>query len=389
MKTVLRAFREGLWFCAGADLSIARKVRSELVILDSIGASVLGTMLLAFLTSTYAAFFVFNDHSTAIGFGCLWAALIFNFDRYSVASIRKTGSFAQDVLVALPRMILACLIAVIIVIPLELRLFEAEIEEKLPEYYVNQVRSYEITVENSHLGSTVKLCKENLKSIENKLSTFMVQRTATLSGTEASALQSALDANRLKIEELREEIENAESKKAGFERLSVEEKEGLRESQKDGEGPIWRALQANVEEQNKLISSRSKRLEIYQNDQKELRQRLSNIGQDERIEQLKKDHRLAEEKLAIAIKKKKDDIDQRFQQITREQAASLLTRLKIIQKLIQESPTVEWTVMFLRLLVAAFELGPIFLKLLSERGPYDAWRDKIAQLEISEADGSR
>lgn len=386
MKTFLRAFRELLWFCAGADLSIARKIKSELVILDSIGASVLGTMLLAGLTSSYAAFFVFNDTFKAISFGCLWAALIFNLDRYSVASIRKSQSFAQDLLFALPRMILAFLIAVIIVVPLELRLFEAEIEEKLPDYYVAQVKSYEITVENSHLGSTIKQSEEGLKSIEYKLATFIEKRDAALSSSEASTLQSTLDANRLQIEELRKEIENAEDKKAEFERLSVEENEGLRVSQKEGRGPIWRALQANVNEQQKLILIKSKSMEIIRNEQIELQQRLSDIRQDERLKQLKKDQRLAEEQLSKAIIMKKNEIDRHFQEFTGKQAASLLTRLKIVQKLIQENPTVDWTVTLLRLLVAIFEIGPIFLKLISERGPYDAWRDRISKSEIDAAD---
>ena len=297
MGTILRVLREWLWFCAGVDLSIARKIRSERVILDSIGASVLGTALLAGLTSSYAAFFVFGDSIKAIGFGCLWAALIFNLDRFSVASIRKSGSPVQDVLVALPRMLLALLIAVVIVFPLELRLFETDIEAKLPEHAVEQVKLYAVAVDKSHIGSTVKQYKQKLKLIKADIAACKERRRVALTATEASGIRSTITTKSKEIDKLEVDITGEEGKKAEFVRLSVQEEEGLLDSQKPGQGPEWRALQAKVKEQEMLIKSKRTRLSSFQNERKELRKRLTNIGEDVRLKQLEQDQRRAEEDL--------------------------------------------------------------------------------------------
>ena len=382
-------FREWLWFCAGVDLEIAREVRTERVVLDSLGASVLGTAVLAGLTSSYAAFFVFENTIKAIGFGCLWAALIFNLDRFSVASIRKSGSFAQDLLVALPRMLLALLIAIVIVLPLELRLFEEEIEEKLPEHAVGQLNLYAAAVEQSHLGSTIKQHEHKLKSIKAEFASFKEQRSVSLDKAEVSRIRSDLTKKSEKINKLEDEITREEEKNAKFERLSVDEEEGLLDSKKKGRGPEWRALQARVGQQVKIIQRKQTRLNALRNEVKNMRGRLAEIGEDVRLKQLGEDQRRAEEELKQAYRRKQEDINNHRQRLYEEQASSILTRLTIVHKLTKENPTADWTVALLRLLVVILELAPILLKLMSERGPYDAWRETKAQLEISKAERAK
>jgi hypothetical protein len=72
----------------------------------------------------------------AILFGILWGTAIFNMDRYIVSSINKDGSTNQQILQASPRILLAIMIGVVISRPLELKIFDKEIRQKLKTAYL-------------------------------------------------------------------------------------------------------------------------------------------------------------------------------------------------------------------------------------------------------------
>jgi Domain of unknown function (DUF4407) len=82
-------FRRVLWFCAGVDCSLAQLLKTEHVALTSVGAAVLLTTVLAFVSASCALYFVFGSKGPAIVVGFLWAAIIFNLDRFIGSISRK------------------------------------------------------------------------------------------------------------------------------------------------------------------------------------------------------------------------------------------------------------------------------------------------------------
>ena len=78
----------------------------------------------------------------ALVFGLIWGLMIFNLDRYIVSSMKSRGSWWRDFFVAFPRLIMAILLAIVISKPLELKIFEKEINAELitmeQEVYFNQ-----------------------------------------------------------------------------------------------------------------------------------------------------------------------------------------------------------------------------------------------------------
>ena len=90
-------------------------------------------------------YFVFSGNAAevffAIAFGVIWGLTIFNMDRYIVSSIKKTGSSNHQIFQALPRILLAIMIGIIISRPLELKIFDKEIRQKLKTSYLNGQRS--------------------------------------------------------------------------------------------------------------------------------------------------------------------------------------------------------------------------------------------------------
>ena len=122
------------WMCSGADHDLLQNCsKSEQVKYAGIGGTVFFTAVMAFLASAYALFTVFDSVYTAVGFGLIWGLLIFNLDRFIVSTIKKQGKPWIELGQALPRIVLAIIIAVVIAKPLELKIFEKEINQVLLE----------------------------------------------------------------------------------------------------------------------------------------------------------------------------------------------------------------------------------------------------------------
>ena len=136
MKKITRFF----WFCSGAHIDTLKKYPIEHNKYVGIGATIFFTALFASLSGGYAMYFVFNGDAFAVGFailfGLIWGTAIFNMDRYIVSSINKDGSTNQQILQASPRILLAIMIGVVISRPLELKIFDKEIRQKLKTAYL-------------------------------------------------------------------------------------------------------------------------------------------------------------------------------------------------------------------------------------------------------------
>src|SRR6201990_2886710 len=136
MKRITRFF----WFCSGAHIGTLKKYPLEHNKYVGIGATIFFTALFASLSGGYAMYFVFAGNPAAwvfaILFGLLWGTAIFNMDRYIVGSINKQGTVNQQIAQASPRILLAIMIGVVISRPLELKIFDKEIRQKLKTAYL-------------------------------------------------------------------------------------------------------------------------------------------------------------------------------------------------------------------------------------------------------------
>ena len=118
--------------CSGADKNLLEGCsQGEKTKFVGIGATVFFTAVMAFLASAYALFTVFDSVYPAIAFGLVWSLLIFNLDRFIVSTIRKRDKLSAEFLQATPRILLAIIIAIVISKPLEIKIFEKEINTVL------------------------------------------------------------------------------------------------------------------------------------------------------------------------------------------------------------------------------------------------------------------
>lgn len=120
--------------CSGADTNfLQNSSKAEQIKFAGIGGTVFFTAVMAFIASSYALYTVFDNYITAIFFGLVWGLLIFNLDRFIVSTIKKRDQKWNEFLQATPRIILAIIIAIVISKPLELKIFEKEINQVLLE----------------------------------------------------------------------------------------------------------------------------------------------------------------------------------------------------------------------------------------------------------------
>jgi hypothetical protein len=127
-------FTKFFWWCSGANQDVLMECpQSEHNKYVGIGATVFFTGVLATLSGGYALFSVFKSVYPAVAFGIIWGLVIFNLDRFIVSTLRKDELFWNEFKLVLPRLVLAVILAIVISKPLELKIFEKEIAQKVEE----------------------------------------------------------------------------------------------------------------------------------------------------------------------------------------------------------------------------------------------------------------
>lgn len=130
-----------LWWCAGAHQKLLKEFPSEHMKYSGLGAVLLATFFLASVAAGYAIHTVFGNWIWTIVFAIAWGLIIFNFDRFLVSTMRKYGvSKKKQVWMAVPRILLALLIGITIARPLEMKIFEKEINVKMVENMHEKIR---------------------------------------------------------------------------------------------------------------------------------------------------------------------------------------------------------------------------------------------------------
>jgi hypothetical protein len=189
--------------CSGADKQLLEGCSDgEQTKFVGIGATVFFTAVMAFIASAYALFTVFDSVYPALLFGLVWSLLIFNLDRFIVSTIRKRDRFGSEIMQATPRILLAIIIAIVISKPLEIKIFEKEI-------------------------NTVLLKEKNAMALNNKKEV-------------ANYFKSDLDKNKAEITSLKTEIINKEKEVNTLYETYIKEAEGTAGTKKLGKGPVFK-----------------------------------------------------------------------------------------------------------------------------------------------------
>ena len=179
--------------CSGVDKTILYNCSDgEQNKYVGIGATVFFTAVMATIAGSYALFTVFDNLFAAIFFGLIWGLLIFNLDRFIVSTIKKSDSKWKEFLQASPRILLAVIIAIVISKPLELKLFEKEINqvlltEKNQMTLDNKTQiAQQFTPEIAKINTEIAILKAEITSKENETNTLYETYISEAEGTKGT-----------------------------------------------------------------------------------------------------------------------------------------------------------------------------------------------------------
>lgn len=196
-----------LWWCAGAYQDLLKDCPSEQTKYAGLGGVILATFVLAALSAGYAIYSVFNNPFWAVAFAIIWGLVIFNFDRFLVATMRKYGvSRNKQLWMAAPRIALALLIGITIARPLELKIFEKEIDVQITENRHKKILQNDslLTLEDQHMLAAAQLERERLMtrkvSLEDTLHQLQRAYIQEADGTGGSQQRGIDKLTRLKQE---------------------------------------------------------------------------------------------------------------------------------------------------------------------------------------------
>lgn len=190
--TMSPVYRFFCW-CSGARLYILKECPSDFNKYLGIGIIVFLTGVMASLSGGYAMYTVFQSMPAAVAFGFLWGTLIFFLDWYLISSLKKEEKTMREFAYAFPRLILSVFLAIIISVPLKLKLFEREIAQQMSTMQRNHAVEYKNLVDNefneiNQLGKTNSQLINEIKQKEaerNRLFEMIIKEAEGKSATGA------------------------------------------------------------------------------------------------------------------------------------------------------------------------------------------------------------
>ena len=358
--------KEFFLFCSGAYLDILKQedCKNEHNKYIGIGSAVFFTAVFAFISSSYALFTVFKSYFFSILFGIIWASFIFSLDRYIVSTLKKeNGKYFEnelwnglanrltEIVKATPRISLAILLAFVISKPLELKIFEREIENELIAIQQSVIQNQEQKVRDRYEPS---ISRRN---------------------DQISILQG-----------------ESETQKRQFDDLTAaanQEADGTGGSGVPNLGPIYRTKKIaadNAEAEYRQISQRNQpKIDLLRNEVTELEKKL----QDELIQLKRVDYdgllaRITALGNLTAYIKEGPELLSQVDSPQNDSTAKDSTLQRVpIQNITKELPIYKSNSMYyanlaILLLFMSIELAPLIFKILTDRGNYDV---KLQMLE--------
>jgi hypothetical protein len=306
-------FQQFLVICSGSNVHILKKTPSEWNKFAGIGGIVLFTAVFATLSAGYAMFTIFDDIWASVGFAILWGLMIFNLDRYIVSSIKKTGTWWNQILMAIPRLILATFLGIIISKPLELKIFEKEVNKQLNT-----------------------IIQRNKTKLQAEMNGRILQQSGPFD-TEKKQIQAKTIAYQKSYDSAAVELEK-----------EILGKQSSLTSGKVGYG-------TNAKRKAELKEQRRQDLENYQ---KQIAPRLEYLDKEV-------------SKVYTNIEKERDKTE-----IFEDQFNGFAARLQALDELGKNSAIIGVAAAFIMGLFITLEISPVLIKLISSVGPYDYLLEK-------------
>lgn len=338
---------EFLWVCAGANRKVLRQCPTDYAKYAGIGGTILFTALMAMLSGGYALYTVFNDYRTAILFGIFWGLLIFNLDRFIVNTMYSDGKVTiswKEFTSGLPRIVMAIFLGIVISTPLELRIYESEIDVRIAEDAAKKIKDYR--AQDEHRMDSLQNVIFELRDKADPL-----PEAIGLSG-QAAGMQTQLVNKMSSLSAVRQNITNLLRQRA---KISTKNKKY---------NNLTYLINKKYAERNNLNTQ-----------VKQLQGQLAAVSIEYK-DAIAKAQRQKEE-LVSSIQKQVDEARKRLEDsksyeiLINKEYGGFEARMKAFQEMRDDNTSTNRSAWCIMLLFIIIETAPTFFKMMIASGPYD------------------
>src|SRR5690606_1150694 len=135
------------------------------------------SMLFALTTGVQAAIWV------AVPLALVWAAIIFNLDRFLTSTMTSTRSIAKLIGLALPRVAMAALIGFLVAEPLVLQVLHNDIAREVASTNITLAQTDQTALDEGPEKKALDAASARVSALENQAATGVVAGTESGSAT--------------------------------------------------------------------------------------------------------------------------------------------------------------------------------------------------------------
>ncbi|WP_053976579.1 DUF4407 domain-containing protein [Mangrovimonas xylaniphaga] len=364
------------WWCAGANIDVLEECPTDHAKYFGVGGTIVFTALMASFAGGYAFYTAFKAVLPSLFFGAFWGLLIFNLDRYIVSTIGK-GDGTQKITLeewkmAAPRLLMAVLLGFVISTPLELKIFETEIQTVVERLKIEEGEA--IKNGDPSLGNELAEKKAEKAKLENEEVQFTNSKTQL---TENAGAYYEQRRNELRIDSKQKESE-LNSIQSKVNRLHSNYIKAINDSLSSNE------IAKRKSARDVQMGVRNKLREEKQNIDNEIIELTENRGEAIKSERDKIDNLLTSKRSEIdALNTKIEELenakairDREIQGKTKNYNG-FAAHLEAMSRLTSEKSTIFWAKWLITLLFIFIEVAPVLFKLMAESGPYDDMMDRL------------
>ncbi|PTT16445.1 DUF4407 domain-containing protein [Microbacterium sp. HMWF026] len=177
----------------GADNDVLDEVPEEVPRFVQMFLVLAGTALVSALSMMFALLTgVRVSILLAIPLAIVWGLIIFNLDRFLTSTMRSTKNLFRLLGLAMPRVIMAALIGIVVAEPLVLQIFQNDINREVNSTNVTQALTDQDAVTNGPEKQALDAATAQVSALENQAATGIVAGTSSTSA-EAAAAQQTVD----------------------------------------------------------------------------------------------------------------------------------------------------------------------------------------------------
>jgi len=175
----------------GADNDVLDEVPEEVPRFVQMFLVLAGTALVSSLSMMFALLTgVRVSLWLAIPLAIVWGLIIFNLDRFLTSTMRSTKNIFRLLGLAMPRVIMAALIGIVVAEPLVLQVFQNDIVREVNSTNVTQALTDQDAVTNGPEKQALDAASAQVSALENQAATGIVTGTSSTSAESAAAQQS-------------------------------------------------------------------------------------------------------------------------------------------------------------------------------------------------------